>query len=305
MQPTHRPLLHGRAAARDAADGQARVEGRSTSPPARRDYVVTDSYVLPVDVDLLSVYPHAHYLGKEMQASRDAAGRHDETAAARSRAGISTGSRTTATPTPIALPRGTTLTMRYTYDNSADNAPPIPQPPCRSSTDRTRPTRWATSGSRCCRGPRPMLRRSPATFASHESRSNVAGAELARLARARDASNRAFLGSSYVQAGRTRDAIPHLEEAVRLDPKHANAHNYLGGALLETGRRRRRFPIFASAAALAPLDERMPLILVRAEYGRAPRGGRGRIPPGAREEPGLRRGAREPRALSALHGQDR
>ena len=34
---------------------------------ARRAHPITDSYTLPVDVDLLSVYPHAHHLAKEME----------------------------------------------------------------------------------------------------------------------------------------------------------------------------------------------------------------------------------------------
>src|SRR5262245_18440143 len=38
-------------------------------PAGDTDYAITDTYVLPVDVDVLSVYPHAHYLGKEMQAN--------------------------------------------------------------------------------------------------------------------------------------------------------------------------------------------------------------------------------------------
>ena len=35
-------------------------------PAGAPDYAITDSYTLPVDIDLLSLYPHAHYLGKEM-----------------------------------------------------------------------------------------------------------------------------------------------------------------------------------------------------------------------------------------------
>ena len=38
-------------------------------PAGKRDYVVTDTYELPVPFDLLSVYPHAHYLGKEMRVT--------------------------------------------------------------------------------------------------------------------------------------------------------------------------------------------------------------------------------------------
>ena len=81
-----------------------------------------------MDVDLLSVYPHAHYLGREMQAT----------------AALPDG---TTRPlllirhwdfhwqqdyryvAPISLPRGTTLSMRFTYDNSADNAH-RPHGPC-------------------------------------------------------------------------------------------------------------------------------------------------------------------------------
>ena len=33
----------------------------------RSDYPINDSYVLPVDVTVIGVYPHAHYLGKQMK----------------------------------------------------------------------------------------------------------------------------------------------------------------------------------------------------------------------------------------------
>ena len=32
-----------------------------------RDYRVTDDYVLPVPLDVLGVYPHAHYLATDMR----------------------------------------------------------------------------------------------------------------------------------------------------------------------------------------------------------------------------------------------
>lgn len=35
-------------------------------PPGDPDYRVSNSFTLPVPVDVLSIYPHAHYLGKEM-----------------------------------------------------------------------------------------------------------------------------------------------------------------------------------------------------------------------------------------------
>ena len=35
----------------------------------RREFRGHDEFTLPLDVDLLAIYPHAHYLGKELQAT--------------------------------------------------------------------------------------------------------------------------------------------------------------------------------------------------------------------------------------------
>src|SRR6185436_19233573 len=37
-------------------------------PAGATDYTIEDQYTLPVDVDLLSIYPHAHYLARDMKA---------------------------------------------------------------------------------------------------------------------------------------------------------------------------------------------------------------------------------------------
>ena len=37
-------------------------------PPGDRAFVVQDELKLPLDVDVLGIYPHAHYLGKELEA---------------------------------------------------------------------------------------------------------------------------------------------------------------------------------------------------------------------------------------------
>jgi hypothetical protein len=36
-------------------------------PPGDRDYVITDTFRCPIDVAVLAVYPHAHYLGKRLE----------------------------------------------------------------------------------------------------------------------------------------------------------------------------------------------------------------------------------------------
>jgi Flp pilus assembly protein TadD len=98
-------------------------------PAGDSHFVVEDSLKLPVDVDVLGVYPHAHYLGHDLEGwamlpdgqkkwlvwirnwdiDRQSVYRYRE---------------------PLFLPRGSVLHMRYTYDNSANNvhnpnSPPI------------------------------------------------------------------------------------------------------------------------------------------------------------------------------------
>ena len=99
-------------------------------PAGKADYTITDSYDLPVSVDLLSVYPHAHYLGKDMLVS----------------ATMTDGSTKVLLhipqwsfhwqqdyryANPIPLAAGTRVTMKYTYDNSDDNEDNPHKPPVR------------------------------------------------------------------------------------------------------------------------------------------------------------------------------
>src|SRR5712692_7643557 len=92
------------------------------------NYAVTDSYRLPVDLEVLAIQPHAHNLARRMDAS----------------ATLPDGS---ARPLisipdwdfrwqdvyryakPFVLPAGTVLSMRFTYDNSADNPRNPSRPP--------------------------------------------------------------------------------------------------------------------------------------------------------------------------------
>ena len=37
-------------------------------PAGAKDYAIESSYVVPVDLDVISVLPHAHYLGRKLEA---------------------------------------------------------------------------------------------------------------------------------------------------------------------------------------------------------------------------------------------
>ena len=99
-------------------------------PAGSRDHAVVDSYVLPVGLQVLSVYPHAHNLAKEIRATAtlpDGAMRWllwikewDAHWAEQYRYAR-----------PIELPSGSTLKMEYLYDNSAANVRNPHYPPRR------------------------------------------------------------------------------------------------------------------------------------------------------------------------------
>lgn len=225
-------------------------------PAGERDYAITDSYVLPVDLDVLSVYPHAHYLGRGMQAF----------------AMLPDGStrwllridhwsfhwqQDYRYVVPVALARGTKISMRYTYDNSSDNEDNPHDPP---EAVRYGPKSTDEMGDLWLQ----VLPHSDADaavlareFAAREALANVAGAEMRIRRDPENAANQGFLGSSYAEVGRLAEAIPHLERALQLDPRSAGAHNYLGGALAARGRLPEALVHFRQAAALSPQDERM------------------------------------------------
>ena len=89
-----------------------------------------DRYQLPVDAELLAVQPHAHNLARRMEARRGC-----PTAPTRPLIAIDDWDfrwqDVYRYATPFALPKGTTMSMRYTYDNSADNPRNPHRPPAR------------------------------------------------------------------------------------------------------------------------------------------------------------------------------
>jgi len=158
---------------------------------------------------------------------------------------------------PMPLPKGTTISLRFTYDNSDHNAenphrPPVPVMVGQRSTDEM--------GNLLLQ----MVPRAAAdravllqSFARHEAEVNLAGAELFVKRAPEDAQNQRLLGSSYAELGRDAEAIEHLERAIRLNPRMSEAHNDLGGVLLARHRPEEALAHFRQAVALAPNDEHL------------------------------------------------
>jgi tetratricopeptide (TPR) repeat protein/mono/diheme cytochrome c family protein len=220
-------------------------------PPGQKDYVVTDSYLLPVDVDVHAVQPHAHYRAREV------------TGLATLPDGTTKGllqirdwdfdwQDTYRYVTPFHLPKGTTLSMRYVYDNSASNRrnPQLPPQPVhwgqRSSDEMG--DLWIQVVPRT-RSDLDLLVRE---FRQKVFREDIVGYETVLRRTPDDVGLHDDLALLYLEVGRIDDAILQFSESTRLVPGKAAAHFNLGTALIAAGRMNEATVHFRKALELDP-----------------------------------------------------
>ncbi len=229
-----------------------RLASRSMDIPAgEARYVIEDTYTLPVDVEVLSVMPHAHYLGKDMQAW---ATLPDGTKQwlVRIRDWDFNWQDEYRYAVPLALPRGTVLAMRYTYDNSAANERNPHKPPVRVTYG---PRSFDEMGDLWVRvRPRGEMERQllGAHQARHRALEDAADAERALAAAGATPDGHKRAAKLYERAGRGERAIVHLEAALAADPDDPEAHELLGLALRQKGDGARALEHVERAAALRP-----------------------------------------------------
>ncbi len=204
---------------------QLEHDGAIQIPPGARDFSIHDSLKLPVDVELLAIYPHAHYLGKTIEAW----------------ATLPDGTRRTLIRIPdwdinwqaeyeyahpVPLPKGTVVSMRISYDNSADNPrnpnhPPrlvktgnrsrdemghvwlqvLPKPDGRGGEDPRFALQEATMRRR--------LEKYPADFVAHYN-----------------------LGALQQTRGKLDEALASYRAALRVEPGNATARNSMAAVLM-------------------------------------------------------------------------
>ena len=98
-----------------------KLESKAIDIPAgAAAHAIEDSYVLPVDVEAVSVYPHAHYLATRMEGTATRPDGRLVPLLSIPRWNIRWQDQYRYRA-PVPLPRGTTLRMRFVYDNSAAN----------------------------------------------------------------------------------------------------------------------------------------------------------------------------------------
>jgi tetratricopeptide (TPR) repeat protein len=238
-------------------------------PAGVADHAIADRYVLPVDVDLFAVQPHAHNLARRMEATATLPDGRTEPLITIDDWDFRWQDvyRYTA---PIALPKGTTIAMRYVYDNSEANPRNPHHPPARvvwgqnttdemgdlwvqviprSATDaatlnddfrRKAHAEDLAAYTKLLRGDpdNPLRHDAVASLYLDAEKYDDAIVEFRESLRLnRDSAPTHYnLAFALSARGRRDEAIAELEAAVRIDPAYAQAHNNLG-ALLQVGGR--------------------------------------------------------------------
>jgi tetratricopeptide (TPR) repeat protein len=220
-------------------------------PPGESRYTSTDSFVLPVDAEVQAVQPHAHYLAREV---RGTARLPDGTV--RSLISIKDWDfrwqQVYRYAEPLRLPRGTTLSMEFVYDNSAANLRNPSRPPKRvgwgqRSADEMGDL-WIQVLTRDARD----LAMLNAQFRPKALSEDVVGYESRIKAEPASAALHDDAALLYLDLGRPAEAVRHFEVAASMKPDSPAAHFNLGTALTVSGRIDDAIARYRKALALRP-----------------------------------------------------
>jgi Flp pilus assembly protein TadD len=220
-------------------------------PAGDSGYVVTDSYTLPVPARALSIYPHAHYLAREMTVVAEMPDGGTERLLRISDWDFNWQDEYEYIE-PVVLPKGARLVMRYVYDNSPDNPRNPSSPPRRVLTGPGSNDEMGELLNQLLAG----NEADAAVLRAETSRKalllDVAGEEKHLTAVPDDYSVRNSLGVHYVQLGRNDDARAQFLAALELSPDHAIAHYNLGLIAILGNRAEEAFTHLNKAIAVKP-----------------------------------------------------
>lgn len=222
-------------------------------PAGVKDYSVEDKYTLPVDVSVIGVSPHAHYLGKRLEGF----------------AWLPEGKRKDLIlikdwdfnwqgdyryETPVLLPKGTILVMRWTYDNSRENVRNPNQPPklVKHGSQTTDEMGELWYQVLPCN---PMDRsRLEQDFYGHLGRLVIDYNEFRLEENPNDAEAHTRAGRARAYFGQVAQALEHFHAAIKADPKYDQAYYELGSIFLRQNRPAEARQAFETVIRLNPDD---------------------------------------------------
>ncbi len=267
-------------------------------PAGRRDFLVADDFKLPLDADLLALYPHAHYLGRLMEVYATLPGGERKWLLRIPDWNLSWQS-VFRYREPVFLPKGSVISMRYHYDNSVANPRNPNHPPLRVTGGNHANDEMAhlwlqvlprgSGDHRRVVEEAVMQHRVDKYSDDSSARLNLGVLKLARLdpqgavpllfdavrISPDDAECRSTLGIALRAVGRSSEAIDQLQIALRIRPDLAVAQYNLGLAFLQAGRTSDAIDQFRKTASTFPTDKVITDQLARAlerrgrELGRA------------------------------------
>ena len=222
-------------------------------PAGAADYVVEQSYVLPVDVSLLRVLPHAHYSGKDLQGY----------------ALLSSGEKRWLIwirnwdfnwqgdyqfTQPVRLPKGTRLVMHYTYDNSTNNLrnPNSPPKPLRHGLQTTDEMAGLVFQAIARDSQdRSVLAKD---YSEYFVRVSMDYYRFLLKLNSEDAAAHLKLGRALVAQGQSSEGITHLMSAIRIKPDDDKGHYELGYVYLLENRLKEAYQEFQTVVRLNSND---------------------------------------------------
>jgi hypothetical protein len=222
-------------------------------PPGEANYVVEQSYVLPVDLTLLQVGPHAHYLGKDLQGY----------------AVLPSGEKKWLIriknwdfnwqgdyqyAQPISLPAGTKLVMHYTYDNSTNNVRNPNRPPKRVRHGLNTSDEMAALPFQVLAKNLQEYNALVKDYLDHLVEQLIAFHTARLRENPNDAATHLKLSQFLFHRGKTAEAQEQALSAVRLEPEDDKSHYQLGYLYLVQNRLEEANGEFLIVARLNPSD---------------------------------------------------
>jgi hypothetical protein len=198
-------------------------------PAGDAQYTVTDSYTLPVDAEVLALQPHAHYRARDI----------------RGEATLPDGTRRTLIHIgdwdfrwqhvfqfvqPFWLPKGTTLSMQYRYDNSTANPRNPEHPPKRAQWGQRSSDEMGDLWVQVLTRNEPDLVTLTTQFRTKVAAEDVSGYEAEIARHPDDVGLHDDAALLYLEIGQPDRAILHFQRALALKGGSAAAHYNLGTA---------------------------------------------------------------------------
>jgi Flp pilus assembly protein TadD len=256
-------------------------------PAGEGQYVIKDAYTLPVDADILAIQPHAHYRAKEIIGTATFPdGRSQRVMHIRD--WDFRWQHVYRLVEPLPLPKGTRLSMEYTYDNSPANVRNPEVPPIRvlwgqrskdemgdlwfqllAKGEKDRERLNAEIAQKMVAediiGYETMLTVDPGDHELHDDvallylglgKPQEAVRHFRASAEGRQDSAPAHynLGTALSVAGQFDEAVKEYERAIAVDANYAVAYSNLGSVLLQQGRTRDAVKRLEQAVTLNPLN---------------------------------------------------